>query len=359
MKVFLELVKLRRAFLLIMGFAALSLMLLSSLVQQWLNAPLNIGDEGVEYTLQPGSSIGQAAYDLHRLGVLDQPRWLVFYARLADKTAVQAGEYLFASGTSVLKLLKQLQDGDVRRYSVTLVEGWTFQQALDHLHRQEKIKSLLKDLSQSEQLQQLALQEAHPEGWFFPDTYSYTAQTTDVELLQQAYRKMQSILTKEWKQRAKNLPYETPYQALIMASIVERETAQPSERQQIAGVFVRRLQKKMRLQTDPTVIYGLGPAFDGNIRRKHLSQTTPYNTYVIDGLPPTPIALPGRDSLHAALHPDDSGALYFVAKGDGSHHFSETLEEHNRAVRQYQIYGRAKNYHSAPNSVAKPAVTTD
>lgn len=357
MKVFLELVKLRRVFLLIMGFAALSLMLLSSLVQQWLNAPLDIGEEGVEYTLEPGSSVGQAAYDLHRLGILDQPRWLVLYARLADKTEVKAGEYLIAPGTSVLALLKQLQDGDVRRYSVTLVEGWTFRQALDHLHQQEKIKALLRDLSLSEQLQKLAMEVAHPEGWFFPDTYSYTAQTTDVELLQQAHRKMQTVLAEEWEQRAKNLPYDSPYQALIMASIVERETAQPSERQQIAGVFVRRLQKKMRLQTDPTVIYGLGSEFDGNIRRKHLSQTTPYNTYVIKGLPPTPIALPGRDSIHAALHPDDSGALYFVAKGDGSHHFSATLEEHNKAVRQYQIYGRAKNYRSAPETNGATAIT--
>lgn len=349
MKVYLQQVKLRRLFLLVMAFCGLSLVLLSTLIQQWLHTPLFLPEEGLEYTLQPGSSVGQAAYDLYRQGALDQPRWLLLYARLAGKTKVRAGEYLFSAGTTPLQLLKQLEEGNVIRYRVTLIEGWTFKQALDFLHQQPKIDPQLKGVNLDEQLRLLALDVEHPEGWFFPDTYEYTANTTDVAVMRQAHSRMQSILAEEWERRSKNLPYASAYEALIMASIVERETGVASERRQIAGVFVRRLQKNMRLQTDPTVIYGLGPEFDGNIRRKHLSQSTPYNTYMINGLPPTPIALPGRGAVYAALHPDEGNALYFVAKGDGSHHFSASLEEHNKAVRKYQIYQRNASYRSSPS----------
>ena len=337
-----------RAFFLVLGVAILGALAAATWVQQWLQSPLTVPAEGVEYTLKPGSSIGQAAYDLRDLHSLDKPRWLALYARFAERTAVKAGEYLIPAGTTPLGFLDILERGDVIVRSVTLVEGWTFRQALAHLHTQEKVEPLLKGLSEIEQLTKIGLQDTHPEGWFFPETYAYTAGTSDLALLRQAHQHMQKVLDEEWAQRAKNLPYKSAYEALIMASIVERETGQPSEREQIAGVFVRRLQKKMRLQTDPTVIYGLGPDFDGNIRRHHLSQQTPYNTYRIKGLPPTPIALPGREAIHAALHPDSGSALYFVAQGDGSHYFSDTLAEHNRAVRKYQITRRAKQYRSSP-----------
>ena len=352
MKTYLQQVNLRRLFLAVIAFCGLALMALSALVQNWLNKPLAIA-EHFEYILEPGGSVARAAYDLHKLNVLDQPRWLSLYARFADKAAVKAGEYLIPPGTTPLQLLELLERGDVIHYRATFIEGWTFQQALDYLHQQPKIKALLKGLSLEQQLAQLDVQISHPEGWFFPDTYEYTARTSDIALLKQAHLRMQTILEEEWQGRAKGLPYKSSYEALTMASIVERETGQASEREQIAGVFVRRLQKKMRLQTDPTVIYGLGADFDGNLRRKHLSQPTPYNTYVIKGLPPTPIALPGREAIAAALHPADGSALYFVAKGDGSHYFSSTLEEHNKAVRRYQVYSRSSSYRSSPKATSQ------
>ena len=231
---------------------------------------------------------------------------------------------------------------------VTLVEGWTYAQALAALHSHPRLSAILAGLDTEQQLAAMAIEVSHPEGWFFPDTYRFTAGMSDADILRRAHQRMRQVLAEEWEARSPDLPYEDAYQALIMASIVERETGQPSEREQIAGVFVRRLRSNMRLQTDPTIIYGLGSDFDGNIRRRHLRQATPYNTYVIRGLPPTPIALPGREAIRAALHPDDSQALYFVAKGDGSHQFSNTLEEHNKAVRHYQITQRNKNYRSAP-----------
>lgn len=316
---------------------------------RWWHAPLTLSATGTEYTLSAGSSLSRAAYDLHQKGILEHPRAFTLTARVFHKVKVKAGEYRFDVGDTPATLLEKLNNGDVITYKVTLVEGRTFHEALMHLQRQEKITTTLNSPGAIAQfVHSLDLKNDHPEGWFFPDTYRYVAGTTDADILKQAYSKMRDVLATEWETRADYLPYNDSYEALIMASIVERETGLASERQQIAGVFVRRLQKHMRLQTDPTVIYGLGENYQGNIRREHLSQLTPYNTYMIVGLPPTPIALPGKDAIHAALHPDDGDALYFVAKGDGSHYFSATLEEHNQAVRRYQVTQRARDYQSTP-----------
>ena len=296
-----------------------------------------------------GGSVSSVARDLDQKGVLPSPLFFRLYARLTDQTQVKAGEYAISAGDNSLTLLEKLIRGDVVVYQLTLVEGWTFRQALNYLHTLEKLNRYLTDDEALQTfLSQLKIETDNPEGWFFPDTYHYSAADSDKDILRRAYQRMRDTLQTEWANRDVGLPYGTAYQALIMASIVEKETGVASEREQIAGVFVRRLQNNMRLQTDPTVIYGLGEGFDGNLRRRHLSQQTPYNTYVINGLPPTPIALPGREAIVAALHPDDSSALYFVAKGDGSHYFSDTLEQHNQAVKTYQMNRRNQPYRSSP-----------
>ncbi len=247
---------------------------------------------------------------------------------------------------SAAEFMDQILSGKVIQYSITIVEGWNIYQLLDVLKADPHIKQTLQGLSHKQIMQRIGYPEMHPEGRFYPDTYHFPKGLTDVEFLQRAYGAMQQKLAAEWEKRAVGLPYKTPYEALIMASIVEKETGLPSERQAIAGVFVRRLEKRMRLQTDPTVIYGLLPNFDGNIRRRDLRRDTPYNTYRRRGLPPTPIAMPGGDAIHAALHPADGDKLYFVSRGDGSHHFSATLEEHNRAVIKYQLKGRKRSFSS-------------
>jgi len=228
------------------------------------------------------------------------------------------------------------------------LEGWTFQQALNHLQEQEKLSATLAGLNAQQLSAALALEGLNPEGLFFPDTYQYVYGDSDVTILKRARKLMTEVLDEAWSNRAESLPYNSAYEALIMASIVERESGHASEREDIAGVFVRRLRKGMRLQTDPTVIYGMGVAYDGNLRKKDLRKPTPYNTYVIKGLPPTPIALPGKEAIEATMHPAPGDALYFVAKGDGSHQFSASLEEHNRAVQHYQVKARTSDYRSAP-----------
>ncbi|MGI1678018.1 MAG: endolytic transglycosylase MltG [Cellvibrionaceae bacterium] len=324
----------------------------------WLDSPLslhtvkdenNLDELSSAFVVKPGSSLTQVSNQLANQGYFKYPKILSVYGRLMKKTNIKVGEYSVLAIDTPKTLLGKFIDGDVIVYSVTLVEGKTFKEVLKHLQSQKKVRVELTDESQIDQfVSNLNIEEQHPEGWFFPDTYQYSLGVSDKTILRQAHQRMKDVLATEWEGRSENLPYKTPYEALIMASIVERETGQVSEREEIAGVFVRRLQKKMRLQTDPTIIYGLGDAYDGNIRRRHLSQKTPYNTYVINGLPPTPIALPGREAIYAALHPDDGKALYFVAKGDGSHQFSETLKDHNKAVLEYQINRRKKDYQSAP-----------
>lgn len=316
---------------------------------KYLATPLAIPDEGYVYHFRSGTGVSRMAHDLAREGFLKYPRWLSLLARVTEQTeGVQAGEYALKQGITPQELLTLVHSGKVVQYRVTFPEGINFREMRSAMVGRHGLRIVTSGMSNEEIMAQIGHPEEHPEGRFFPDTYAYTAGTRDLDILRAAYRRMTEILNAEWKERAPGLPYSKPYEGLIMASIVEKETGVGYERAQIAGVFVRRLKLGMRLQTDPTVVYGLGDRYKGNIRRKHLREPTPYNTYVIKALPPTPIAMPGRDAVHAAFHPDDGNTLYFVAKGDGSHYFSSTLAEHNRAVRKYQIERRAKNYRSAP-----------
>lgn len=317
-------------------------------LQRYLDTPLQIAEPGIEYSLQRGATLGTLAYDLDRQGVLTHPRWLTGYARLSGRgRTVKAGDYWLQPGLTPRQLLQKLESGDILYFQLTLVEGWTLQQVLAYLRTLPRLQQSLQSPLTPEQLG--VDWQGSLEGMLFPDTYHFHSGDSDRSVLQQAFHRLQEVLLEEWQQRADKLPYASPYEALTMASLVEKETGYAPERPIIAGVFVRRLDKNMRLQTDPTVIYGLGPDFDGNLRSRHLKDAgNPYNTYRHHGLPPTPIALAGREAIHAALHPADGDALYFVARGDGSHHFSATLEEHQRAVRKYQIEQRRKDYSSSP-----------
>lgn len=308
-------------------------------MQQQLHSPMPM-DTQANLVVNPGTSLRALSHELVERGWLDQAYYLRFYARwMKLGHRIKAGEYIVQPGITPVALLEKLVAGDVIRHSLTLIEGWNYRDAFLAVRAHERIdKTLDPDLVDDPAglMRALDLEQKHPEGQFYPDTYYFPNGTTDVEILQRAYHAMQETLAHEWQQRADNLPYENAYEALIMASIIEKETAVPEERSRIAGVFVRRLQKGMRLQTDPTVIYALGQNYDGNISHKDLKIDSPYNTYVVTGLPPTPIALPGRAAIHAALHPAAGEALYFVARGDGSHYFSDSLQEHNLAVAKYQ-----------------------
>lgn len=304
----------------------------------FMSAPLPIPETGYRHTIAPATSFTRVAHELEDAGVLDHPAYLIWHARwngLSSK--IKAGEYHFAAGTTPVVLLQQITAGRVVQHALTIVEGWTFRQLMQAIGSDSRLLPTLRGMTDAQIMERLGLPERHPEGLFYPDTYYFLRDTTDLELLQRAFHAMERRLMQEWEARVPNLPLATPYDALILASIIERETAVPEERTQIAGVFIRRLQQGMPLQTDPTVIYGMGDRFDGNLRRRDLLAESPYNTYRIKGLPPTPIAMPHGDSIHAALHPADGGALYFVSRGDGSHVFSATLAEHAAAVRKYQL----------------------
>jgi UPF0755 protein len=270
--------------------------------------------------------------------VIANDRWFRLYARWSgEAAAVQAGEYLIEAGATPASVLEQFTSGDVRLYSFTIVEGWNHRDLLAALHANEALTASITDEDWKVLLADLGASATHPEGLFLPETYHFARNTTDRELLTQAYALMQTVLAEEWSARDVAAPVQSPYEALVLASIVEKETARADERSRIAGVFARRLEKRMRLQTDPTVIYGIGPEFDGNLTRKDLQTDTPYNTYTRHGLPPTPIAMPGRAAIHSALNPAPGQELYFVATGlgDGSHSFSTTKAEHDAAVAQY------------------------
>jgi len=288
-------------------------------------------------------------------GVLDDAFWLRLYWRFnLDGQPLHSGEYRMTPGMTAQGLIGLWQRGEVVQYGLTLVEGWNFRQVRAALAKHEKIVQTLSGLTDSEVMDKLGHPGVFPEGRFFPDTYRFVRGMTDVEVLKKAYNRLDDVLAQEWSKRAADVPYTEPYQALIMASLVEKETGVPEERGQIAGVFVRRMKIGMLLQTDPTVIYGLGERYNGKLTRAHLKEANPYNTYMVAGLPPTPIAMVGREAIHAALNPAPGSSLYFVARGDGSHIFSDDLDAHNAAVREFQLKRRA-DYRSSPAPAVKPS----
>jgi UPF0755 protein len=293
------------------------------------------------FNVKSGSSLKAIARELRAAGIVPLDWPLVWLARATGRDkAIQAGNYEFGSGLTTAELLAKLTQGDVAQDSITIVEGWNFAQLRAALAENPKITQTLAEVPDADLLKRVGASETHPEGLFFPDTYYFAVGSSDAALLRRAHRTMQERLTAAWTQRATDLPYATPYEALIMASIVEKETGRAGDRPLVASVFVNRLKQGMRLQTDPTVIYGVGSKFEGDLRRRDLTTDTNYNTYTRDGLPPTPIALPGQASLLAAVHPAQSNYLYFVARGDGASVFSTNLADHNRAVAKYQRGGR-------------------
>lgn len=305
---------------------------------QYLNTPVQVGEEGSDYTITPGMSLRGVSEDLAATGITSRPLILRAYGRwLGVAGSIQAGDYHIAPGTTPVQLLEQFTTGDVKLYSFTIVEGWNHWELLAALHATEFIDATLSDEDWAALLEELGAGAGHPEGLFLPETYRFPRNSTDRDILKQAFLLMQEVLAEEWPGRDEDLPISTPYEALILASIIEKETARADERPRISGVFTRRLEKGMRLQTDPTVIYGIGPGFNGNLTRRDLRTDTPYNTYTRGGLPPTPIAMPGRAAIQAALHPAAGEELYFVATGlgDGSHAFSTTKEQHDAAVAEY------------------------
>lgn len=295
----------------------------------------------LQFDLRAGSSLKSAAQQMVDAGVLDDPVRFVILARLLGEAArIKAGNYEIESPITRFGLLQKITQGDYTQVVLTVVEGWTFRQLRKTLDDHPVVKHDTQGLNDAEILRRLEIDQPSPEGWFFPDTYHFSSGTSDLAILRRAHRLMLSHLNLQWERRAADLPLKSPYEALILASIIEKETGRAGERPLIAAVFINRLRIGMRLQTDPTVIYGMGERFDGNIRRADLTADTPYNTYTRDGLPPTPIAMPGIASLVAVLNPTPSKFLYFVAKGDGSSYFSSSLEEHNRAVTKYQKLGQ-------------------
>lgn len=301
-------------------------------------SPLKLQPSSQEITIQAKSGLRSIANQLVQQGVLKEPWRFIILAKLFNKESfLQAGSYTLNKNVSPYQLLLSLNHGKATQGSVTFIEGKTFRQMQEKLEKNDAIKQTITGLSDSEVLRMLGSEYRVAEGLFFPDTFYFDRGTKDIVILQRSYDSMQAKLNKAWEGRAKNLPYKSRYEALVMASIIEKETGKASERPTIAGVFINRLHLGMRLQTDPTVIYGMGAQYKGNIRKKDLLADTPYNTYTRDGLPPTPIAMPGMASIDAALHPANTKALYFVGKGDGSHAFSNNLEDHNRAVIKYQL----------------------
>jgi UPF0755 protein len=303
----------------------------------WLDTPIATIDSDQIFEVQKGASLRTIAENLNQRGILQEPEVWILWARLTRQSGgLKAGEYLLSPGLTPRALLSLLSSGQVILHSITFIEGSRFSDMMKLLDAHEAVVHKASTLSADDLMRMLGAPGVHPEGQFFPDTYRFPRGTTDLELLTMAHRRMTQELDKAWASRAADLPLATKYEALILASVIEKETALESERPQIAGVFIERLKRGMRLQTDPSVIYGI-EGYDGNIRRADLLRDTPYNTYTRPGLPPTPIALPGIESLNAAVHPQLTGALFFVAtgKGDGSHYFSKTLAEHDAAVKRY------------------------
>lgn len=312
-----------------------------------LSKPVTLA-EPVLFDVPSGTPFSDVARKLQAHALVEDSLWVRVYGRLfPDQARIKAGEYEFTDGMSAKAMLGKMVAGDTKHWSVQFIEGWTFRDMRSALAATERLEKLTSEWSDAQIMEAVGAEGEHPEGRFFPDTYLFTSSESDLDLLRRSFQRMESVLAEEWEGRAEGLPYDNAYESLIMASIVERETGAPHERDQVAGVFVRRLQKGMRLQTDPTVIYGMGDKYKGRIGSRDLRTHTPYNTYRISGLPPTPIALPGREAIHASLHPGAGKALYFVARGDGTHKFSSTLAEHQKAVRAFQL-NRRSDYRSSP-----------
>ena len=325
-----------RLFLASLVLGALGLVGAYSYLQYYLDRPMTLTAEQLIEVTQ-GSSLTQVARRLEQDAGLAHPRLFSYWARNEGfDRAIRAGEFMISPGMSPRTAMQHLLTGSLVQYPFTFIEGTTVRSALETLWESPKLRITLQNSSDEEILAAIGSEFPSLEGALFPDTYFYTAGTTDQALLRRASTRLQQLLEQEWETRAVSLPYASPYESLILASIIEKETGLLSEREKIAGVFVRRLQRGMRLQSDPTVIYGMGESYNGNIRRVDLETSTPYNTYRINGLPPTPIAMSSRGAIHASLHPLDEPYLYFVATGEGGHQFSTSLEEHNAAVRQYQ-----------------------
>ena len=307
----------------------------------WAEQPITLRSSPLDFHIAAGSSLRSAITQMREAGIEINPTLLGWLARAhrAD-TAIKAGSYAVKEGTTPHQLLDKLLKGKVTQGDLTLVEGWTFRQWRARLDRHPDLRHDTQGLSEAQIIERLGLTAPSLEGLLYPDTYLFDKQSSDLDLLARANRAMQRKLEAEWAQRSGGLPYKSPGEALIMASIIEKETGREADRELVAAVFVNRLRKGMLLQTDPTVIYGLGESFDGNLRKRDLQTDTPYNTYTRPGLPPTPIAMPGQASLRAALNPAASDVLYFVARGDGSSVFSRTLDEHNQAVNKFQRGGK-------------------
>jgi UPF0755 protein len=307
-------------------------------VLRFLDTPVTAPEEGMTFEIRPGTPFIAVSEALADAGVIEHPQLFSWYARLKGKgNSIHAGEYRIDPALTPPDLLAKFVSGNVLLHAFTIIEGWTFREMLESLSRHEGVTHTLTFEDWPALLDSLGSNASRPEGLFLPETYRFPKHATDTDILRQAFDLMQDTLDAEWSAREEGLPLDTKYDALILASIVEKETARPDERARIAGVFVRRLEQGMRLQTDPTVIYGIGKNFDGNLTRADLQTDTPYNTYTRASLPPTPIAMPGRAAIHAALNPAPGDALYFVATGlgDGSHAFSATKAEHDAAVRDY------------------------
>ena len=322
----------RLLFLLLLGAA-----LLAGAVGYYVTQPLTLPALPFEFSLKQGSSLKAVAHQLQQAGALQNDWMFVWLVRVLGKTTqIKAGNYELETRVTPLELLNLLTSGKVTQTELSVIEGWTFGQFRGALNTNPGVRHDTALMSEADIAQRLGIPGKQLEGLFFPDTYYFANGASDLTLLKRAYQTMQKYLQENWLARESNLPLDSPYRALILASIVEKETGQAKDRGMIAGVFVNRLRRGMLLQTDPTVIYGMGENFDGNLRKRDLLADTPYNTYTREGLPPTPIALPGLASLYAALHPTKTDAIYFVARGDGSSEFSATLEQHNRAVNKYQ-----------------------
>ena len=327
----------------LLGLVLLGMLAAAGYGAWYVSAPLTVARLPVEVEIPRGASLRGVMDALENAGVrVRRVEFEVLARALRKERDIKAGSYEIAQPVTPMDLLEKLTRGDVTQAELRLIEGWTFGQFRAALDASPDLRHDTAGLEDTQILARLEAKEAHPEGLFFPDTYLFSKGSSDLAVLRRAYRAMQRHLKAEWDAKSGNVPYQSPYEALVMASIIEKETGKASERELIGGVLVNRLRIGMRLQVDPTIIYGLGSAFDGNLKKTHLLEDGPYNTYTRAGLPPTPIAMPGIASLRAAMRPGKTEALYYVSRGDGSSQFSRTLDEHNRAVSRYQLRRPAK-----------------